>query len=108
MEGQTKKRGNPNWVKGIGGNPYGRPKMLKDFTLLARTKSKEAFDLVIEVLSNPNEETKNRIKAAEIVLDRAYGKCTTDVQMIKDEVEIPEDIKRMTPEELIKELKDLQ
>lgn len=102
-----KKRGNPNWKPGLSGNPSGRPKAAHDFAMLARTKSEEAFSVIMEILSGPYE-ARERLKAAEIILDRAYGKCTTDIASLRDEMEIPDDIKRMTPEQLVKELKEMQ
>lgn len=103
----SKHLSNGRFVPGVSGNPGGKPKAARDFALLARTKSEEAFAVIFEILTGPYEP-REKLKAAEIVLDRAYGKCTTDVASLKDELEIPEDIKRMTPEQLVKELKELQ
>ena len=98
---------NPAWKKGVSGNPSGRPKMSIDFRKLAQSHSETALKKVVEILLGDNKPMEI-LKAAEIVLDRAYGKCATDGQVMKEELEISEDIKRMSPEELVKELKEFQ
>lgn len=62
--------GNPNWVKGVSGNPSGRPKNSRDIQALARTYTAEALQALRDALANPKE----RVPAAIALLDRGYGK----------------------------------
>ncbi len=63
-------------------NPKGRPmdKMAKVAKELAQEFSLEALHTVQEIMSNPKEKTTDRIRCAEIILDRSYGKATTVVE----------------------------
>lgn len=59
--------------KGKSGNPAGRPKEDFKFSELAQSHAIEALTVLVEALQSDNE--KNRIKAAEIIIERAYGKA---------------------------------
>ena len=60
------------FVKGVSGNPNGRPKVPSDVTALARSKSKAAVQTLIDLLDA--EDDRVRISAANSLLDRGYGK----------------------------------
>ncbi len=64
---------NPNWVKGVSGNPRGRAK--SDFSLaeLARKHTKDALEVLVEVLHD--SEHPQRVTAAKELLDRGWGKA---------------------------------
>lgn len=64
--------GNPNWTKGISGNPRGRPKA--DYTLAAEAKkhTKKALQALVEIVSD--RESPQRVSAARELLDRGWGK----------------------------------
>ena len=66
---------------GVSGNPGGRPKMPEEFRQLARENSIPALQVVISILKNPASANKDRLKAAEIILDRAWGKPVQGVEM---------------------------
>ena len=66
---------------GISGNPGGRPKMPEEFRQLARENSIPALQVVVNILKNPASANKDRLKAAEIILDRAWGKPVQGVEM---------------------------
>lgn len=57
---------------GQSGNPNGRPKTDPRLKEMAQAKTEEAFAIVIECLQD--EDRKVRLKAAEMILDRGYGK----------------------------------
>lgn len=57
---------------GQSGNPSGRPKEDPVLRNAAREYTKEALAVLVEALSDEN--TKNRITAAQAILDRGYGK----------------------------------
>jgi|GEM_PF-5435972 len=58
---------------GSSGNPRGRPK--KDFNIaaLAITFTEEAFAAIVEIMRNA-PRTNDRLRAAETIIERAYGR----------------------------------
>jgi hypothetical protein len=62
--------GNPNWVKGVSGNPSGRPRVVADIQELARQHGPDAILTLVEALKDP----KHKVAAAIALLDRGYGK----------------------------------
>lgn len=76
------KRGDPDpggrdeagrFKKGFSGNPNGFPKALVDIQALARTYTTEAFGTLVGLMRN-SEDDNVKLKAAEAVLERAWGK----------------------------------
>jgi hypothetical protein len=64
----------PNrWSKGQSGNPLGRPKKWREITALAQSHSTEAMERIVEIMRN-KRAPKLAPKAAEIILDRAFGR----------------------------------
>ena len=41
---------------------------------MARAASPETMKMLIEIMRDPNEDTRSRIVAATVILDRAFGK----------------------------------
>src|SRR6478672_4950401 len=69
------KKGNPYlYQKGQTGNPSGKPKIYTDMVKMARSHSKEALDKLVEIMRN-KRSPKLALKAAELILDRAWGKA---------------------------------
>ena len=68
----TKSRGNPNWKKGVSGNPGGRPHQPQEMLEIARAESPAAFRRVCDLVQSKNEQVA--LAAAKEVLDRAWGK----------------------------------
>jgi hypothetical protein len=62
-----------NFPKGVSGNPAGVPKAYQAMAKLARSYSNEAIDKLVEIMRN-KRSPKLALKAAEILLDRAWGK----------------------------------
>ena len=57
--------------KGVSGNPNGRPAVVKDLQALARQHTDKAIAALLAALDNPRE----RVAAAQILLDRGYGRA---------------------------------
>jgi len=57
---------------GKSGNPSGRPKATLRFSELAKDHSEKALQVLVDALDSKNE--KNRLSAAAMIIDRAYGK----------------------------------
>jgi hypothetical protein len=68
-----RKAGNPNWAKGVGGNPSGRPKKAMEFQILMQEHSALAIQTLLDVLKTGKNAEK--LTAAQEVLNRAYGKA---------------------------------
>ena len=55
-------------------NPGGRPKVPPELREAAKSAAPEALQTAIDLMRNPGVEPADRLRAASIVLDRAYGK----------------------------------
>jgi hypothetical protein len=72
------------WKKGQSGNPAGRPKLpdLKELlaTVLGDTRSgKTSAEAILKAIEA--KALRGDVKAAELLLDRAYGKPKQDVDL---------------------------
>jgi hypothetical protein len=73
------------WKKGQSGNPAGRPKKLPELReLLANVlgdekDGKTAAEAILMALRA--KATKGDVRAAELLLDRAYGKAKLDIDL---------------------------
>ena len=59
--------------KGRSGNPGGRPKVSYDLKALAQRHSRTAFAVILRIMRD-KENPDLALKAANIVLERGYGK----------------------------------
>jgi predicted component of type VI protein secretion system len=74
------------WVKGSGGNPGGRTSAeKKELRAYAREFSKEAIDGLVSVLRDEKASEVAKVRAAEVLLDRGFGKAPVEVNVNADE-----------------------
>ena len=59
----------------------GRKPTPKEFKDLAESSSVEALETVINILRDPEAKHSDKIKAAEVILDRAYGKAKQSMDL---------------------------
>jgi hypothetical protein len=63
--------------KGIGGNPRGRPKLTAealDLIAACKAKAPEALAVMEQIMMN-GENERNRLAAAQAIIERGYGKA---------------------------------
>ena len=68
------------WSPGQSGNPSGRPKVMAEIRELARKKGPGAFRRIVW-LARKAEDERVRLRANEVILERAYGKPTENVDL---------------------------
>lgn len=62
------------FIKGVSGNAGGRAVVLVKVRDLARAHTEEAIAALVSIMSDPDGDTGPRVRAAEALLDRAWGK----------------------------------
>ena len=77
-EKNSKTWGKP-FEKGKSGNPSGRPKMDKDARAMLKAATPAAVKLLVYTLNDSNVKIETRVKCAEDVLDRVYGKANQPI-----------------------------
>lgn len=80
LEG-PKKRGSPStlWAKGVSANPSGRPKTDENIRDIFRQHNDLAVRVVVETMQNAQHP--QRLVAASMALDRAWGKAPQTLEM---------------------------
>lgn len=61
------------FVKGVSGNPGGRPKTIEEIRDLARSYTTEAMQSLLRIATGGKNENA-RVSAANAILDRGWGK----------------------------------
>lgn len=76
----AKRKASPGaWKKGQSGNPGGRPKAVRDVAAAARLHTRAAIDCLANLLTCNHPAA--RARAAEILLDRAWGRAPATVTL---------------------------
>jgi hypothetical protein len=65
---------------GQSGNPGGRPKVLAEVKQLAREYTAEAISALADIVKDKKAPPAARVGAAQVILDRGYGKPTQYVE----------------------------
>lgn len=78
---QVKRDAKGRFVKGQSGNVYGRTPMPAEMMELARASAPKALELAARYIDDDELDPRVRLKAAELLLDRGYGKPAQSVSM---------------------------
>lgn len=78
---------------------------MKSADSLARGYAEEAIGVMADVMRDPLAEFKDRLKAAEMLLERGHGKATQAIIAIPASRRVSEQAALMTDEELIEVMK---
>lgn len=95
-----------SFKKGQTGNPNGRPKKTpQEFELVAACKAKapEALAVLMEIMSN-GENEKNRMIAAQAIIERGFGKPVQPTDNLVTVVESTPKRPKLTREEWLASL----
>jgi hypothetical protein len=70
--------GNPGWVKGVSGNPGGRPRAIHRVQDLAREYTEVSILALVHIVERGKSESA-RVAAASALLDRGWGRAPLTV-----------------------------
>lgn len=85
--GRTAKKGKPRglpFAPGESGNPSGRPKVPTEVKEILKAAAPGAAKLLVEMVADEAQKPELRIKCAETVLDRVYGKAVQPIDGVLD------------------------
>lgn len=68
------------FVKGMSGNPKGMKPMPQEVKEMLKAAAPEAVKLLTDTMHDPKAKIDLRVKCAETVLDRVYGKATQPIE----------------------------
>lgn len=72
----------------------------------ARDHTEEAIDVLHEIMVDPSHEAKDRLRAAEALLERGHGKAVSAVISVPLERRQKAEMAAMTDEELMAAIRD--
>ena len=80
---RTAKRRGPGkpFTPGVSGNPSGRPQVIGELRDLARQHTRKAIQTLVKVME-AGELDSARVAAANALLDRGYGRPSTDYPVV--------------------------
>lgn len=67
-------------------NGGGKRKVPRDLAKLARTYTTESIEEIVDIMRNAKKPS-DRLKAAEILLDRGYGKAPLKIELTKSDLD---------------------
>jgi hypothetical protein len=73
--------GKGGWKPGQSGNPSGRLKVVGEIRALAREHTQVALEALVEIVKNKKAPPAARVAAATHLLDRAYGRPETKIEI---------------------------
>lgn len=63
-------------------NPAGRPKIVREVALLARSYTTDAIRVLASIMLSKKAHTPSRVRAAELLLERGYGKAPAVLNVV--------------------------
>ena len=69
------------FIKGVSGNPTGRPKTPEPFKELVQSKSIPALQKIIDIMEDPNSKPNDVYMCAKLILEYANGKPTDNMNL---------------------------
>ena len=75
------------FVKGVSGNPSGRPKTNARVQDLARTHTEKAIKTLATIMDDKKERGATRVAAIQVLLDRGWGKPPQRIDTGKTDIE---------------------
>jgi hypothetical protein len=79
---QAKNRaGGGKFAPGASGNPGGRPALPPELKEAARAMSPEALNILAKIMRNAKAPAAARVRAAESIMNRAYGTPPASVEV---------------------------
>ena len=66
--------------KGQSGNPGGKKPMDDETKAILKAAAPDAAKLMVKMMNDPKIQPKLRMQAAEVVMDRVYGKATQPIE----------------------------
>lgn len=95
------------FVKGVSGNPGGRPKVIENVRDLARQHTDAAIETLVTIALNPKSSDSARVQAASALLDRAWGKPHQYTESMNVKAGLNEFLDRVAAETKIDSVSDL-
>lgn len=82
-----------HYLPGQSGNPRGNGRKYHDMVELARQHTREAILTLAEIMGDPSNKGSERVAAAKILLDRAWGQAPQLVVLPQDKPEAEADVR---------------
>lgn len=83
------------FAKGKSGNPGGRPKLPEELKEAFKALAPKAVETLASIMSNDNAKDSDRVRAAEVILDRGYGKPKQQTELTGEDGNAIEIVKRI-------------
>ncbi len=72
-------RSSTTWVKGVSGNPSGRPPVVAEVRDAAREHTANAVEVLARIMNDETAPHAARVSAANALLDRGHGRAVATV-----------------------------
>ena len=73
---------NGRFIKGVSGNPGGKPPTPEDVKEMLKASTAPAVKLLVDTMINDTTKPELRVKCAEILIDRVMGKAVQPLEAV--------------------------